>query len=287
MPIWTPADLEHGIEDRYAVERGTDMPCMGVSRHAGGPSPRTSARFGEAAARRGSARVVGEVRRKAERQNSPPAVELQGVSRLFRGRAALAGIDLDVPNGQSVLVLGLNGAGKSTLLRVVGTLLVPTFGRGRVLGHDLVRDRAAIRARIELLGHRTRLYDDLTPLEYLRFVDRLDGRRSSGDAVAAALARTGLMDVRDERIRSFSHGTRQRVALARVRLRDPELLLLDEPFAGLDASAMDAVDALVAEAVAAGRTVMLATHDADRGAGLADRVVRIDGGRVVDDRVVA
>jgi len=212
-----------------------------------------------------------------------PAVSVRRVSRLFAGQAALAGVDLEVGGGEVVLVVGPNGAGKSTLLRVLATALVPTFGGGSVLGHDLVAGRRHIRARVEFLGHRTRLYDDLTPGEYLRFVDRLDGAGRGDAAVAAALARTGLAELRDERIRRFSQGTRQRVALARARLRRPDLLLLDEPYAGLDASAQDAVDDLVREATRERRTVLLATHDTDRGEALARRRIRIDAGRIVED----
>jgi ABC-type multidrug transport system ATPase subunit len=210
------------------------------------------------------------------------AVVLRGVSRLFGGHAALVGVDLEVGAGEVVLVLGPNGAGKSTLLRLIATALVPTFGRGNVLGHDLVRDRTAIRARVELLGHRTRLYEDLTPAEYLRFVDRMDGRRSDDDAHPAALERTGLTEVRDVRMSTFSNGMRQRVAIARARLRRPDLLLLDEPYAGLDASAMDAVGEAIVEARERGGTVLVATHDARRGMAIADRVVHVDAGRVLD-----
>jgi heme exporter protein A len=210
------------------------------------------------------------------------AVVLRGVSRLFGGHAALVGVDLDVGAAEVVLVLGPNGAGKSTLLRVIATALVPTFGRGTVLGHDLVHERTAIRARVELLGHRTRLYEDLTPREYLRFVDRMDGRRSADDAYAAALGRTGLSEVRDVRISSFSNGMRQRVAIARAILRRPDLLLLDEPYAGLDADAMDAVGEAILEARERGATVLIATHDAQRGRAVADRVVHVEAGRVPD-----
>ena len=134
-----------------------------------------------------------------------------------------------------------------------------------MLGFDLVRDRERIRAHIELLGHRTRLYEDLTAAENLRFGVRHDrDRRRPG--VIDALDRVGLADVADERVRGFSQGMRQRVAVARALLREPDLLLLDEPYAGLDTSARRrGRPGRSTRRRRAGRTVILATHDVTRG----------------------
>jgi heme ABC exporter ATP-binding subunit CcmA len=193
---------------------------------------------------------------------------------------AVVRVDLRVERGEVVLVRGPNGAGKSTLLRVVATALSPTYGGGSVLGFDLLRGRDEIRRRVELLGHRTRLYEDLTAAENLRFACAVTGASPAG--VASTLERVGLADVADERVRGFSQGMRQRVAVARALLRSPELLLLDEPYAGLDTSARDAVDGAIAEAREEGRTVLLATHDTTRGS-LATRTVVMDGGRLVEE----
>jgi heme ABC exporter ATP-binding subunit CcmA len=208
----------------------------------------------------------------------PPAVSLRDVTRLFDGLPAVAAVTLDVAVGQSVWLRGPNGSGKSTLLRVVATALSPTFGTGTVLGHDLVRARDRIRARVEYLGHQTRTYADLTAAENLRFacaLYRLDPR-----AVPDALAATGLDAVADVRVGAFSQGMRQRLALARAAMRDPELLLLDEPYAGLDVDARAIVDDLLARARARGRTVLLVSHEAppDR---LVDRTIELDAGRVL------
>src|SRR5262245_52031854 len=167
------------------------------------------------------------------------AVELRGVTRLFGASPALVRIDLSIGRGEVVLLRGPNGAGKSTLLRVVATALSPTYGGGEVLGFDLVRERERIRAHVELLGHRTRLYEDLTAAENLTFWCAMTGVGRTG--VPAALERVGLADVAGERVRGFSQGMRQRVAVARALLREPDLLLLDEPYAGLDTEARDAV----------------------------------------------
>jgi len=206
------------------------------------------------------------------------AVSLRAVTRLFDGLPAIAAVDLDVAAGQTVWLLGPNGSGKSTLLRVVATALSPTFGTGTVLGHDLVRARDRIRQRVEYLGHQSRLYADLTAAENLRFACALHGvdRR----AVAPALATTGLDAVADVRVGAFSQGMRQRLGLARAVLRDPDLLLLDEPYAGLDVDARTIVDDLLSRAHARGRTVLLASHEAPP-AHLVHRSVELDAGRVV------
>jgi len=207
-------------------------------------------------------------------------VELASVTRVFGSIPALVRVDLRVEPGEVLLVRGANGAGKSTLLRVVATALSPTYGGGRVLGHDLATERERIRARTELLGHRTRLYEDLTAEENLVFACRMHGIDLAG--VAGALERVGLGRAAGERVRGFSQGMRQRVALARLLLRAPDLLLLDEPYAGLDDDGRGLVDREVASARAAGRTVVLATHE-PMAAALATRSATMDGGRLRED----
>jgi ABC-type multidrug transport system ATPase subunit len=211
-----------------------------------------------------------------------PAVTLHSVTRVFGITPALIRVDLSVQRGEAVLVRGPNGAGKSTLLRVIATVISPTYGGGTVLGHDLVEGRDAIRARTELMGHRTRLYDDLTAIENLRFAARLHGL-DPGDG-ASALERVGLAGVARERVRGFSHGMRQRLALARVVLRSPDLLLLDDPYAGLDAPARELVDRELTRAREEGRTVILTAHEPAAEA-VASRVVTMDAGRVLGSQV--
>jgi heme exporter protein A len=185
-----------------------------------------------------------------------------------------------VEPGETILVRGPNGAGKTTLLRVIATAISPTFGSGSVFGFDLARGREEIRRLVELLGHRTRLYEDLSARENLLFSCRLFDL--SGKAVPAMLERVGLADAAGERVRGYSQGMRQRVALARALLRRPALLLLDEPYAGLDADAKDLVDQALVEAQRDGRTAVIATHDPTRGS-MASRVVHMDGGRLLSE----
>jgi len=211
-------------------------------------------------------------------RTAAPAVELRGVTRLFGVVPALVRVDLNVAPGEVVLLRGPNGAGKTTLLRIAATSLSPTYGGGSVLGFDLVRDREQVRRRAELLSHRTRLYEDLSAAENLAFWCRLLGIDAAG--IDAALDRVGLLEVSGERVRGFSQGMRQRVAVARTILRRPELLLLDEPYTGLDAEAHHAVDDLIREASREGRAVLVATHHTVS-EGLVHRVLHVDGGRIV------
>lgn len=209
-----------------------------------------------------------------------PGVRLAGVTRVFGTQPALIRVDLNIERGQTILIRGPNGAGKTTLLRLIATALSPTFGSGSVLGFDLLEGREEIRRRTELLGHCTRLYEDLTARENLRFVCTLHGLDPAG--IAPALDEVGLADVAGERVRAYSQGMRQRVAVARILLRRPELLLLDEPYAGLDEAAKDVVDRTIEAARAEGRTAILATHDPTRGS-MASRTLHMEGGRIRPD----
>ena len=186
------------------------------------------------------------------------AVDLRGITRLFGSSPAVVRVDLSIERGEAIVLRGPNGAGKTTLLRIVATALSPTYGGGSVLGFDLTADREEIRARCELLTHRTRLYEELTARENLRlFTDLLGLDPARADQ---ALERVGLSAEADERVRGFSQGMRQRVAFARTIARDPELLLLDEPATGLDDAAREVVSSTILNAAANGRTVLIATH---------------------------
>jgi ABC-type multidrug transport system ATPase subunit len=206
------------------------------------------------------------------------AVLLSRVTRLFDGLAAVGQVSLEVASGETVWLRGWNGSGKTTLLRLIATAISPTFGGGSVLGFDLQKQRSAIRARTDLLSHETRLYDDLTAAENLRFAGRLydlDIR-----LVEPALERVGLDEVAAVRAGSFSQGMRQRLALARCLMRAPALILLDEPYAGLDVDARIVVDDLLIAAHGGGQTVVVASHEA-LAPHLVDREVLMDGGRLV------
>jgi len=189
----------------------------------------------------------------------------------------LAGVDFDVGPGEIVLLRGANGAGKTSLLRACAGLLRVVSGEARVLGADLIADPRAVRRRVGLLGHATGLYDDLSAADNVRFAVRASG--GSLAAVAPALERLGLTGrLPATAVASLSAGQRRRVALAALAARDPELWLLDEPHAGLDAEHRDLLDALVRDAAGHGATVVLASHEHDRAEGLAGRTVTVAGG---------
>ena len=191
---------------------------------------------------------------------------------------ALAGADLEVDEGEIVLLSGANGAGKTTLLRLCAGLLPLRSGGAEVLGADLAVDRRAIRRSLALVGHETFCYDDLTVHENIRFATRAVGR-SAADA-DAALERLALGRMARVAHGRLSQGQRRRVALAIALARDPRLLLLDEPHAGLDEQGRSVVDDVVRAAPSEGRTVLLASHELDLVRQIATREVRIAAGRV-------
>lgn len=213
-----------------------------------------------------------------------PVVHLQQAVALIGRFPALAGVDLDVDAGEVVLLRGPNGAGKTTLLRACAGLVPVVSGTATVLGCDLVADRGAVRRRVGLLGHATHLYDDLSVTENVDFWSRAAGAtRSDGRAALERLeVATRLYDLP---VRALSAGQRRRVSLAAVLARRPELWLLDEPHAGLDAAGRDVVDGLMAEAASVGATVLFASHELDRAEAVARRTVVIAGGAVQDDEV--
>ena len=214
-----------------------------------------------------------------------PLVHLRAAFTLIGRFPALAGADLDVFGGEVLLLRGPNGAGKTTLLRVCAGLAAVSSGSARVLGVDLRRDRTAVRRRVGMLGHATFLYDDLSVTENVDF-----WARASGASVAdgrAALDRLGVANrLHPLPVHALSAGQRRRVSFAAMVARRPELWLLDEPHAGLDASGRDVVDGLIREAASVGATVMFASHELDRAGHVADRAVTVVGGIVVGGIVV-
>jgi len=206
-----------------------------------------------------------------------PVVELEQAVVLAGRFPALAGLDLEVGQGEVVLVRGPNGAGKSTLLRLCAGLTPLKSGKARVLGHDLAADTAAVRPLVGLLGHASALYEDLTVEDNLTFWSRSAGPGALSPAEALELMQVEPRLATVE-VRRLSAGQRRRVSISVVALRRPRLWLLDEPHAGLDAQARDLLDGVVRSAVDAGATAMVVSHELDRAHALADRSVAIVGG---------
>jgi heme ABC exporter ATP-binding subunit CcmA len=207
----------------------------------------------------------------------PVVVRLRSAVCLLGRFPALAGVDLDAAGGEVVLLSGANGAGKTTLLRLLAGLVPLYSGEASVLGHDLSFDRKSARRDLALVGHETFCYDDLTVRENLLFSARASGHRPA-DA-DAALERLGLTRVPDVVHRRLSAGQRRRLALAVALSRDPRLLLLDEPHAGLDAEGREVLDAVVRAAPSEHRTVLIASHELEHTRGLADREVVLTAGQ--------
>ncbi len=203
------------------------------------------------------------------------AIELRGLRREYGDRAALAGVDLSLDRGESLLVVGPNGAGKTTLLRILATLLRPSGGEVRVFGAALPGEAWKVRGRIGLLGHDALLYRDLSGRENLRFHARLHGiGREAGEAqISALLAAVGMGRRADDRVAELSAGMRQRLAICRCVLHEPDLLLLDEPDSNLDAAGRELAQRLIGPA--SGRTRVLVSHDPERFRVEADQILQL------------
>jgi heme exporter protein A len=207
---------------------------------------------------------------------SGAAIEARGLARRFGPVVALHPLDLDVPAGRVLAVVGPNGAGKSTLIRLLAGLGRPSAGSVTIGAEG--GDRRARRARVGLVAHETLLYPTLTARENLEFTGRLFGVPDPGRRAAELLARFELDPVAERRVGGFSRGTAQRVAIARALVHEPALLLLDEPFTGLDPRAAALLEALV-RGLAGQRTIVFTSHDLERAARLADQGLLLIGGR--------
>jgi len=202
-------------------------------------------------------------------------LEVEGLARHYGEREALGGVSLTLGEGQTLVVFGPNGAGKTTLLRILATLLRPHAGSVRVLGASIPEEAWAVRGRVGLLGHEPLLYRELSPAQNLRYHARLHGVDSS--RVAEVLDAVAISARADEAVRNLSRGMVQRLAVARAVLHEPELLLLDEPYANLDPAAIELVGPLIG--AASGRTRVICSHDPAGGLAEADVVLGLREGR--------
>jgi heme exporter protein A len=204
---------------------------------------------------------------------------VDGVSKYYGHFPALRDIQLQVDPGSTVALLGRNGAGKTTLLRIIAGLSKSSKGTVRIAGADV--RQPTNRRRIGVLGHGISLYDELSATENLVLFARLYGLPDPEKRAQAWLERTGLDRVRDGLVREFSRGMRQRLAVARAFLHDPELILFDEPFTALDDRAIAVLQSLLAEAHANGRTIVLSTHQLREALEIATHVALIRRGQLV------
>ncbi len=207
-------------------------------------------------------------------------LNVKRVSRQYGRRRALARVTFHVQSGQVVGLLGPNGAGKSTLLGILATLIAPSSGNilyGRKSSKDL---GAVLRRQIGFLSHDLQIYPELTARENLEFFAQLYGEMKPDVLVTKALERARLSDRADDTVDGFSRGMRQRLALERALLHEPRLVLLDEPFTGLDDRSIDELAQRLRDIGRAGRMVIFATHDLDVAEGVVDRALVLRSGRI-------
>ncbi|MDP3967687.1 MAG: ATP-binding cassette domain-containing protein [Nocardioides sp.] len=211
------------------------------------------------------------------------AIEAHGLVKSFGDNRAVDGVDLAIRAGGVYGVLGPNGAGKTTVIRMLATLLVPDGGSARVLGHDVVREAAEVRARVALTGQFASLDEDLSGLENLVLLARLYGygRRAARVRARELLEAFDLAEAADRQVKTYSGGMRRRIDIAGSLVVRPDLMFLDEPTTGLDPRSRNQVWEIVRALVGAGTTILLTTQYLDEADQLADRIAVVDHGRVI------
>jgi heme ABC exporter ATP-binding subunit CcmA len=208
------------------------------------------------------------------------AIGTRRLGRRFGRSWALAHCELEVVAGEALLIAGANGSGKTTLLRLAAGLLRPTTGSIEVFGLEPRGHRQACRRRLSLVSHHTFLYERLTAIESLALWARILGRARSEEALMVLLDEVGLAERARSEVQTFSAGMRKRLTLARARLEQPDLLLLDEPFAALDVTGQRLVERWIRDSAAEGVTVVLASHQLEQAAALCRRAVVLERGQI-------
>ena len=205
-------------------------------------------------------------------------IEVRRLVKTFGLKPVLRGLDLHLEPGEFVALLGPNGAGKTTLLRILASLARPSLGEVRLAGHRLPGEAAAVRRILGVVSHQPLLYGDLTAEENLRFYAQMYGLPQAGRRIDEVLAVIGLDRRRRDRVREYSRGMQQRLAIGRAVLHDPQILLFDEPHTGLDQEASSMLDGVLRQVAGRGRTVLMTSHDLLRAADLASRIDILSGG---------
>ncbi len=208
-------------------------------------------------------------------------IEISALVKNYGLNPVLRGVNLTLEAGDFVTLVGPNGAGKSTLMRIVATLLNATSGKVKIGGWSLPRQSDRVRRHIGLVSHQTMLYADMTAAENLSFFARLYHLDNQAERVAVALKHVGLAARQRDPVRTFSRGMMQRLTIARATLHEPDVLLMDEPYTGLDQDASLLLDNLLQQESESGRTILMITHDLDHGLNLCDRVAILHRGKIV------
>jgi len=205
-------------------------------------------------------------------------IEVHRLTKRFGAKIVQRSLEFQVSEGEFVALLGANGAGKTTFLRILASLSRPSAGEVRVAGFRLPEQAAAVRRRLGVVSHLPLLYGDLTAEENLRFYGRLYAVANLNPSIDAALELVGLTARRRDLVRTFSRGMQQRLAIGRAMLHQPDVLLLDEPYTGLDQDACDMLDGVLRRVTDRRQTVVMASHDLARAAEMASRFDVLAGG---------
>jgi heme exporter protein A len=210
-------------------------------------------------------------------------IQVSKVVKTFGNRVVLRGIDLTINEGDFVTLLGANGAGKTTLLHIVASLSKPSHGDVFINGYRMADDASELRRFIGLVSHKTLLYDDLSAEQNLRFYAQLYDVVEAGERIETVLNQVNLWQRRKDPVRTYSRGMQQRLAIARAILHNPPILLLDEPDTGLDQHAASMLGELLAAVGISHRTILMTTHNLERGLSLGNRMVILAQGKIVYD----
>ncbi len=209
------------------------------------------------------------------------AIEAHGLEKSFGEHCALRGIDLKVSRNERIVIFGPNGAGKTTLLKILSTLVKPSAGSVRLDGIDIRDKPVQIRRKVSLVSHQTFLYDDLTVYENLKFYGKMYDVAGLEERIQEVIAWVQLETRLHDRVGTLSRGLQQRASMARAVLHNPSILFLDEPEVGLDPHASAIVKDVLGSISSGSRTVVMTTHNLERGLEQGDRIVIIDRGKIV------
>ncbi len=205
----------------------------------------------------------------------------KGLKKSYGHIDALAGIDLDVRSGEFFTLFGPNGAGKTTLIKLLATLTSPTSGDLQVLGFEVRKEVKSIRSEIGVISHDTYLYENLSAFENITYIAEMYGLKDKDNKAHEVINKVGLESRMHDLVRTFSRGMKQRLTVARAVVHDPVLLLLDEPYTGLDLAGAKMFGEMLAGLKSQGRTILMTTHNIDEGLDLSDRVGILAKGALV------
>jgi len=213
-------------------------------------------------------------------------VEVKDIGKSFGNIVALEGIDLRVKKGEFLTIIGPNGAGKTTLIKILSTLMKPSSGEGRIAGFDLREEQESLRKNIGMLSHHTFLYENLTAHENLKFYGGLYEVENIEKEIKRVIGEVGLETRLYDTVRTFSRGMKQRLSIARSIIHDPSLLLLDEPYTGLDQWSERRFKNILRRFHEEGKTIIMTTHNLSSSLELGDRVIILSSGKILHEQEV-